>query len=343
MTGDSGVSDVTYSMVQCARQRIAPYIHRTPLVRSSTLSNLFNANVYLKMEIFQRTGAFKVRGAFNKMLSLGQRASRGVVAVSAGNHAQAVAYAAQCCHVPAVVLLPNDTPQNYVDATRGYGAAVAFVSDLAEGFREVAAFERRGYTFIHPFGDPLVVAGQGSIGLEIHDDLPGVTDVFVSIGGGGLACGTAVGLKGRNPSIRVWGVETRGADSMAQALDAGKIVQLPRITSRAKTLGAPSVSPLTLQLARQLLEEVVVVSDDEATRDAIFLLERTKVLTELAASCTLSALHLRRDCLTPASNVVLVLCGGNACLSDLVDDSREHALPLPGNRMHSEQLPSSFA
>lgn len=311
------VGSVTLDMVHAARERIAPFVHRTPLVRSSTLSGMFGTNVYLKLEVFQRTGAFKVRGAFNRILARSGEIGRGVVTVSAGNHGQAVAFAAQHTRTPSVVLLPKSTPQNYVDATRSYGAEVFFVADMEEGFRKAREFEYEGYTYVHPYGDPLVVAGQGTLALEIREELPNVTDVFVSIGGGGLASGTAVALKGSNPKTRVWGVETRGADCMAQAIDAGEIVSLPEITSRAKTLGAPSASPLTFALVRELVEEVVVVDDDEAERDSMFLLQRAKVLTELAASCTLSALRRRADRFSKDDHVVLVLCGGNANVDHL--------------------------
>ena len=310
------VEAVTFEMVRQARERIASHIHRTPLVRSSTLSEVFRTNVYLKLELFQRTGAFKVRGALNRILALTEK-PKGVVTVSAGNHGQAVAYAALRTGTPAIIMLPQGTPQNYVDATRAYGAEVRFVANLREGFSAAAAYQSSGFTFVHPYGDPLVVAGQGTLALEICDQLPELTDVFVSIGGGGLAAGTAVAVKGLNPSIRVWGVETKGADCMSQALRAGSIVSMREITSRARTLGAPSAAPLTFEIVRELVEEVVVVDDEEAERDSLFLLERAKVLTELAASCTLSALRSRAGRFMQDDHVALVLCGGNADLAQM--------------------------
>ena len=270
----------------------------------------------LKCELFQRTGSFKVRGAFNKMLSVDdhERAG-GFVAVSGGNHAQAVAYAAGELSSDAVIVMPSNTPQNYVDATRGYGATVDLRPTIAECFDAIEQYKADGRVFVHPFDDPLVMAGQGTLGLEIVDDCPQVTDVIVSIGGGGLMTGVATAIKARKPDARVWGVETEGADAMSKALDAGHPITLQAIRSVAKTLGAPSVSEATLEAARNYLESVTVVPDAEALDALRFIAERLKLLTEPAASCTLAA----ADALKPrlGSDVVLILCGGNLSVADL--------------------------
>jgi threonine dehydratase len=308
----------TLADIESARSRIAEFVHRTPLVQSRTLSERLGTNVYLKAEVFQRTGSFKVRGAFNKMLLLGEVArERGVVAMSGGNHAQAVAYAARELGVRALIFMPQATPQNYVQATKGYGAEVVSVPTPADGFREMEAHGERGWAVVHPFDDPAVMAGQGTAALEILDDLPEVTDVLVSIGGGGLMGGVATAVKSRRPKARVWGVETVGADCMAQALAAGRVVTLPKITSIARTLGAPAASVTTLALAQKYLESVTVVSDADAVAALRFLLERTKILTEPAASCTLAAAEQLRAHFGPQDHVVLVLCGGNLALDDL--------------------------
>jgi threonine dehydratase len=168
-----------------ARERISPFIKRTPLEHSETLSQYLNTNVFVKYELFQKTGSFKVRGAFNKLLSLSdEERKRGVIAISGGNHAQAVAYASNILHVDAVVLMPESTPKNYIEATHNYGAAIDLQPTIAAAFAEVKRYESEGRVFIHPFDDPLVMAGQGTLGLEIMEDLPGVTDIFISIGGG---------------------------------------------------------------------------------------------------------------------------------------------------------------
>jgi threonine dehydratase len=304
--------------IQSAGRRIHGRVKRTPLVTSQTLSDRLGAKVYLKLELFQKTGSFKVRGAFNKVLSLPEdRRGRGLVAVSGGNHAQAVAYAASQLGLPSVIVMPEKTPRNYVDATRGYGAEVVLVPRVQEAFREIAKYEKEGWTSVHPFDDPLVMAGQGTVGIEIVDDLPEVTDVLVSIGGGGFIGGVATAVKYLKPGVRVWGVETEGADAMSQALAAGHPVQLEAITSIARTLGAPSVSQQTLLLAQKYLECVTLVPDSEAMSALRLLLERAKILTEPAASCTWAAAERLRAHFSASSHVVLVLCGGNMAVEDL--------------------------
>jgi threonine dehydratase len=309
---------ITLDDIRNARERIAGRVARTPLVSSATLSARLGAKVYLKLELFQKTGSFKVRGAFNKVLSIApDRRGRGLVAVSGGNHAQAVAYVAGQIGLPALILMPEKTPRNYIEATRGYGAEVILLPSSTVAFEKIGAYEKDGWTSIHPFDDPLVMAGQGTLGLEIVEDLPQVTDVIVSIGGGGFIGGVATAIKSLRPQTRIWGVETEGADAMSKALAAGHVVQLAAITSIARTLGAPAASESTLELVRKYVESVTVVPDREAVLALRFLLERAKILTEPAAACTLAAAERLRDRFTPASNVVLVLCGGNTAVDDL--------------------------
>lgn len=309
--------EVTMDDVFAARERIRERVRRTPLVTSETLSLRLGTNVFLKLELFQKTGSFKARGAFNKMLAAGIPAGHRVVAVSGGNHAQAVAYAARELGMHSTIFMPQTTPANYLNATIDYGAEVVLVANIAEAFDAMAQHEREGATAVHPFDDPYVLAGQGTVGLEILEDLPDATDLIVSIGGGGFISGVAVAAKAMNPKIRIWGVETIGADAMAQALAAGKPVRLAAITSIAKTLGAPSVSETTLALVQQHVESVTVVPDAEAVAALRVLLERAKVLTEPAAACTLAAAERLRANFAKDSRVVLVLCGGNVGLADV--------------------------
>ena len=304
--------------IKAAQSRIAPYLKRTPLEYSESLSKRLGVKTYVKYELFQKTGAFKARGAFNKLLSMTEaERSGGVVAVSGGNHAQAVAYASQVLGVDAVILMPQSTPQVYVDATRGYGATVDLQPTIANAFEKIKTYQSEGRVFLHPFDDPLIMAGQGTVGLEIMEDLPDATDIILSIGGGGLAGGVSTAVKAIKPDIKVWGVETVGADAMTQAIAAGHPVELPAITSIAKTLGAPHVSDTTLALAKQNLESVTLVTDAEAVEALTFIAERLKVITEPAASCTLAAAEKLRDNFTDASKVVLILCGGNTGVADL--------------------------
>jgi len=309
---------VTLREIETARERIAPYVKRTPLERSETLSRRLGTNVYVKYELFQKTGSFKPRGAFNKMLSLSEdQRSKGVVAVSGGNHAQGVAYAATALGVDSLILMPANTPQNYLDAARGYGANIELLPNIAAAFAEVERHVGLGRTYVHPFDDPLVIAGQGTVGLEILEDCPQVTDVFASIGGGGLAGGVAIAIRSANPAARAWGVETVGADTMAQAVAAGHVVDLPAITSIAKTLGAPAVTERTLRIVQDQLESVTVVTDDEAIEALRFIVERLKVFPEPASSCNLAAAEKLRGNFTSDSHVVIVLCGGNFSINDL--------------------------
>lgn len=301
-----------------AALRITPFIKRTPTLIDTFLSERLGTNLYLKHELLQRTGAFKVRGAFNKILQLSaEERERGVVAVSAGNHAQAVAYAARILGLKAIILMPETTPENYVQKTLKHGAEVRLFRTLADAFDAAGSFETDGYVYVHPFDDRDVIAGQGTIGLEILEDVPDVTDVVVSVGGGGLSGGVACAIRSLKPSVNVWGVETRGAHSMAASLDAGHIVELAEITSIARTLGAPRVGALNFELAKEYLSGVTIVEDSEAVNEMYCLLDKAKVLTEPATSCTLAAAEKLRHNFSSDSKVVLVLCGGNIGLDDL--------------------------
>jgi threonine dehydratase len=321
---NSACRAINISRIRRAAARIAPFVKRTPSVRDAVLSQRFDANFYLKLELLQNTGAFKVRGAFNKLLTLSEEETRrGIVAVSGGNHAQAVAYAAGILGHRALILMPEITPHYYIEKTRNYGAQIELFPTMTDAFRKAKEYERAGFAYVHPFDDKHVIAGQGTIGLEILADVPLLTDVVVSIGGGGLAGGVAAAVKALKPDVKIWGVETHGADSMAQALEADEIVSLAEITSIARTLGAPAVSPLTFALAREFLSEVTVVSDAEAVREMFFLLDCAKVLTEPATSCTLAAAERLRENFTPESHVVLILCGGNIGLENLFELRRD--------------------
>src|SRR5688572_2195169 len=187
---------LTLDLVHQAQHRLRGRVHRTPLVHSQALSERLGAKGYLKLECLQKTGSFKPRGAFNKMLSLtDEERRRGVIAVSGGNHAQGVAYAARQLGVSAVIAMPASTPRNYLDATREYGAEIVLTPDIHAAFAEVARQQAAGRVLVHPFDDPLIAAGQGTIGLEILEDVPGVMEVYISIGGGGLISGIATALR----------------------------------------------------------------------------------------------------------------------------------------------------
>lgn len=315
----TGVTMLDLSDIQQARVRITPYVRRTPLERSETLSRMLGTNVYLKYELLQKTGSFKPRGAFNTMLALSpEERAAGVVGVSGGNFAQGLAYAGQTLGVDTLVLMPETTPANYVEATVGYGATVEFEPTIDTLF---AAAERRaaeGRTLMHPFDHPNMMAGNGTIGLEVVEDVPDVTDVFVSVGGGGLLSGVLTAVKGVRPEARMWAVETEGADVLAQSLRTGEQVTISP-SSRAKTLGSPYAAATAITLAAQLAAPPMVVSDEAAFRAMRTLMERTKVVPELAASCTLAAAEVVADRFGPDDRVVLILCGGNVSVADIAE------------------------
>lgn len=301
--------------VRAAAARVEGRVHRTPLVGSRSLSERLGTRVSLKLEVFQKTGSFKPRGVFSQLLGLSaEERGRGAVGVSGGNYAQGLAYAGRELGVPVRIVMPEGTPAHYLAATRGYGAEVELAPSIAEAFAGAEAYREQGLAVLHPFDDPAMMAGNGTLGLEVVEDAPDLTDVFVSIGGGGLMTGVAAAVKGLVPAARVWGVETLGCHAMRLALDAGHPVEL-QPTSIAKTLAAPWVSAGTLAAARAWLEDVIVVPDEAAVAGLVFLLERAKVLTEPAASCTLAAAEAVRGRL--GEHAVLVLCGGNASMGDV--------------------------
>lgn len=309
---------IPLSLIAQAQHRIRGLVHRTPLVKSKAVSERLGVPTWLKLEFLQKTGSFKPRGAFNKMLTLSaDERARGVVAVSGGNHAQAVAFVGTQLGIATTICMPETTPRNYLDATRGYGANVVLLPNIREAFAEAHRQKDAGKVMVHPFDDQLLAAGQGTIGLEILEDLPGATHVYASIGGGGLVVGIAAAVKAIKPSIEVVGVETHGADAMAQALAAGRIVELPAITSIAKTLGAPAVSEFTLNGVRELVREVTVVDDSEAVASLTFVLERCKYLIEPASGCVLAAAERHRERFKSGDQLVLVLCGGNVAVEEL--------------------------
>jgi threonine dehydratase len=312
------MSAVTLSAIQKAAERIAPHVLRTPLLPNRALSELLNTRVSVKYEFLQETSSFKPRGAFNKLLSLTpEQRERGLVAVSGGNHGKAVAFAASQLGLRARIVMFKSTAASAVAAARAYGAEVELMPTPAEGFARAEQLEREGLTYVHPFDDPEVVAGQGTVGLELMADAPDVTDIIASIGGGGMLGGVAVVAKALRPEVRVWGVETVGADAMSQALAAGRVVQLPAVTSLATTLGAPAVCELTMDLMQRYVEEVLVVPDRAAVSDQLWLLDNCKALVEPAAACTLSAARLLKERFGPERHLVIILCGASITLEDL--------------------------
>ena len=310
---------ITLNDVKAAAGEISSYVRRTPLWKSETLSTWLGTNVYLKMEMFQKTGSFKPRGAFNQMLARRKDVlDKGAVAISGGNFAQGVAYASRMLGVDAIICMPEDTPQNYIDATRGYSATIDLSPDIQTAIIRYNDFADQGRAALHPFDNSHQMAGAGTVSLEIFEDLPEITDLVISIGGGGLISGNTVAIKGLNPQVRAWGVETEGSATMKTAMDAGEVVNITP-TSLAKTLGAPFVAQDALTIAQEHLEELLIVSDKQAIDAQRLVLERAKVLPELAASCTLAAAQTIKYRFGPDDHLVLLMCGGNDSVANLVN------------------------
>jgi threonine dehydratase len=308
---------IALTEIEAAASRIAPYVLRTPTVASPGLSELLGVPVTAKLEVLQRTGSFKVRGATNTLLQLGDAdRGAGVVAVSGGNHGIAVAVMAGELGVKATIVMPRSASEHARQAAAAAGATVRITDDMAGAFALTAALRADGLVAVHPFDDPAVLAGQGTVGLELADDAGELTDVLVSIGGGGLIAGIAAALHARRPGVRVWGVETEGAQAMSAALAAGGPVDV-ELSSIVTTLSAPRVSQLTYDHVAELVTDVVVVSDADAVRGTLDIADHAKVWTEPAAGCLLPAARRVLDRVGPRARLGLVLCGGNATTASL--------------------------
>ena len=307
--------------VQEARARLAPYLEPSPVKFSEHYSEHLDARVVCKLELLLPTHAFKVRGALNALLSLPERQrARGVVTASAGNHGSGLAYAGARTGTGVTVVLPINTPQVRIDAIRALGGDVIV---CGEDWNEANALaltltEARGLVYVSPFDDPAVMAGQGTVGLELLEQVPDLDMVVVSVGGGGLISGVASAIKAIKPAVRMIGVETEGADCMAQSLKAGHLVELPRFGSIAQSLGTKRSTDRPFEIVRELVERVEVVSDEAALRDLLTLLNTEKLLVEPAASCTLSALTAGLVPDLRGKTVVPILCGGNITLTHVL-------------------------
>ena len=305
--------------VEAAAERVADVCHRTPLERSQTFSDMVGAEVYLKLELFQRTGAFKIRGATNRIATLSpDQRDAGVVAASAGNHAQGVALAATREGVESTIVMPEHAPIAKVHATEGYGADVVLHGesyDAAEAYAHELE-TRENYTYVHAFEDPQVMAGQGTIGLEIAEDLPDVDTVVVPIGGGGLISGIATAIEARTDA-RVIGVQAAGAATVPQSLDAGEVTSRETVDTIADGIATRRVGEATFAVIAERVDEVVTVTDPEIAVAITTLLERQKLLAEGAGVVPLAALLEGKFDYESGETVALCLCGGNIDLNVL--------------------------
>jgi threonine dehydratase len=304
---------ITLDDVLAAQQLIAGRLHRTPLVGSAMLSARIGAPLYLKLESWQKTGSFKPRGVLTKIAALSQEErARGLITASAGNHAQALAWAAGAAGLPCTVVMPETAPAAKVAATRGYGATIVFEPTTLTVFeRANALVAQHGYTFVPPFDDPAVVAGQGTVGLEILEDLPDVGTVVVPIGGGGLIAGIALALKSRRPDVRIVGVEPTGAAAMWRSQQQGQPVRLDKVATIADGLSAPFAGALPFALVQQYVDDLALVSDTDICAAMTLILERCKLLAEPAGAAPVAALLSGAAQIKPGAPVAVVVSGGN--------------------------------
>ena len=305
--------DITLQDFERAQQRLKGVLHHTELDLSATFSAMTGGNIYLKYENSQKTGSFKIRGASNKIAALVERGETGaVVASSAGNHAQGVAYAAHRFGIPATIVMPKTAPIAKAKATEGYGATVVLAGDCYDDAyakaREIC--EQEHATFLHPYNDPEVIAGQGTLGLEILGDLPTADVVIVPAGGGGLISGLAYAVKHLKPSCQVIGVQAEGADAIAQSFRTHGYVQTDSAATIADGIAVKVPGDLTVPLIERYADDVVTVSDRDISEAVLLLMERCKQIVEPAGATPVAAV-LKGKVDVKGKNVVCLLSGGN--------------------------------
>lgn len=304
--------DHIFRNIPKAKEEIKGFVHETPLISMATLSDTVGKQVYLKLENLQKTGAFKVRGATFKIKKLIEKGNvRGVVAASSGNHAQAVAYAAGVNNLPAVIVMPETASATKVLATRSYGAEVILYGTMYDDAynKAVEIAQERGYELIHSFDDPDIIAGQGTIGLEILDKLSDVKEVLAPIGGGGLISGVAIALKKYNPKIKVIGVQARVAASMKYLLEGRLSEYIPR-PSIADGVVVKKPGNITSRIIAELVDDIVVVDEEDISHAVFFMLERGKIIAEGAGALPVAAL-LSKSYIPEDEPIVAIISGGN--------------------------------
>jgi len=309
------MSDFTikYSDIVAAQRTLSGITKNTTLLTSKSFSQMAECNMYMKLENLQTTGSFKVRGAFNKIANLDKNAiKRSVVAASAGNHAQGVAYSSTKLGIKSTIFMPSFTPPLKVIATRSYGANVILSGESFDDAFEASQIycKENNATYIHPFNDPFVIAGQGTIGIEIFNQLPDVDIIVVPIGGGGLISGIALAIKEINPKIKIIGVEADGAASMWASRNANKLVQLPHVNTIADGIAVKRPGDLTFNLVQKYVDDLVTVTDNEIAHTAYLLLQRAKILAEPSGVASVAAVLFKKANFI-GKNVVPIISGGN--------------------------------
>ncbi|HEX7181231.1 MAG TPA: pyridoxal-phosphate dependent enzyme [Thermoanaerobaculia bacterium] len=309
---------VAFEDVQAARERIAPYVHRTPVLTSRQIDERLGCRLFFKCEVFQRVGAFKARGAFSRLTLLSSEERRqGVVAFSSGNHAQAVALAARELGVRATIVMPKDAPAQKIAATRGYGAEVILYDRLGGESREAIAqrlVDEQGAVLVPPFDDDAIIAGQGTLALEFLEDVPDLDILVTPCGGGGLLSGVAVAARGLAPDLRLYGVEPEAGNDMQLSVERGEPVAIPLPATIADALQTMMPSWRTLSHVRALTQGILTVSDLELRRAMALLASRLKILVEPGGSAGFAALLHGKVPDVAGRRVGVVLSGGNVDL-----------------------------
>lgn len=308
---------VSLDSVRLAQRVIGDRLHRTPTVTSRTLGDRVGAQAWLKLELFQRTGSFKPRGAINALSSLSAAdRAKGVISISAGNHAQALAWAANALGVRSTIVMPETAVPTKVEATRDYGGEVILTAaDLLATCLQLQ--QERGLAFVHPFDDDRVIAGTGTVGLEIIEDVPATDLVVVPCGGGGLLSGVAAAVKRLRPHARIVGVEPVGANVMSQSLASGRVMKMSAMSTIADGLAAPFAGVRNLAHVQALVDQMVEVTDQEILDATRFLFQRAKVFVEPAGAAATAALLSGRISASPSQRVVAIVSGGNLDLGRL--------------------------
>lgn len=319
MSAEEPLSAVSLDDVYEARRLNAGKLHRTPVMPATALGEMAGVRLWLKCEQFQKTGSFKPRGALNKLAHLSQaERDRGLVSASAGNHAQGLAYAARTYGAQATIVMPANAPQAKINAVRGYGGAVVFAESVNTMFDKMTELaQAHGYTVAHPFDDPYVIAGQGTIGLEILEDAPEIEYLFVPVGGGGLIAGIALAVKQLKPTVKIIGVESTAGGALAASRRAGERTRVVCGPTIAGGIIVPAIGELNYPLLQRYVDDVVLVDDEEIKHAIRLLLERSKLMVEGAGGAATAAVLARKVSLPQDARVLAVLSGGNVDLATL--------------------------
>ena len=298
---------------------INKYIHKTPIVSSSSLNKIYNSNIFFKLELFQKTGSFKTRGAINKLLKLSDlERDKGVITISAGNHAQAISWACSQFNIKSKIVMPFDASPSKIEATKSYGGEVILTKNsMMDECNDIK--EREGLTFVHPFDDIDIILGQGTVGLEIIEKLNNIDYAFISIGGGGLISGIACVLKSINPKIKIIGVEPINSNVMTKSISSNKPETFDTNINKtiADGLAAPFAGNLTFEFVKKYVDEIINVSENEMIESMRVIIERLKVIPEAAASACFVPILKNKVSIKKNTNSIIVLCGGNIDLDKL--------------------------